>query len=101
VGDVLGDRTERLGPLGHRLGQLMRERCEQADVAVGGLGELRLAERAAIDHVEHEGVDLGPYRLHEVERERLAPFASAWTIPSPGSSPTAWHARIASASTSE
>ena len=29
------------------------------------------------------------------------PLASAWTIPSPGSSPTAWQARIASASTSE
>jgi hypothetical protein len=30
VGDVLGDRAERLDLLGHRLGQFMRERREQA-----------------------------------------------------------------------
>ena len=41
VGDVLCDRAERLGPLGHGLGQLVRERCEQADVPVEVMAQSR------------------------------------------------------------
>jgi hypothetical protein len=65
----------------------MRERREQADVPVGGLGEVRLAEGAALDHVEHEGVDLGPYRLHEVESERLATLGIRVDDPETGVEP--------------
>ena len=74
--------------------------ASQTDVAIGRLDELRLAEGAALDHVENEAVDLGAYRFDEVEHERLASLrVPTWTIPRPGSSPTAWQARRASAST--
>jgi len=42
-------------------------------VPLFGLGELRLAEGTSLQEVEHEDVDLGTNRLHDVEGERLAP----------------------------
>ena len=51
---------------------------------VGCFRELRLSERTALAHFEHEGVDLGPNRLHEVEREGLATLRVRMDDPEPG-----------------
>ena len=53
-------------------------------MSIGRLAELRLAERAARDHVENEAVDLGSYRLHEVESQGLASFGVRVDDPEPG-----------------
>ena len=79
----------------------MGERCEQPDVPVGGVGELGLAEGASLDQVEHKGVDLGPYRLHEVERERLASLCVRVDDPETRVETDRLAGNIASASTSE
>ena len=54
---------------------------------VGCLGELRLPERALLDHVEHEAVDVGAYRLHDVEGEGLASLGVRVDDPEPGVEP--------------
>jgi hypothetical protein len=41
-------------------------------VPIGGLDELDFAEGPLLDEVEHEGVDLWPHWLHDVESKRLA-----------------------------
>jgi len=45
MGYMLGDRTQPLDPLRHRLGQLVREWRTQPDLTIGSLRELDFAER--------------------------------------------------------
>jgi hypothetical protein len=54
------------------ISQLVSERAPQLDVPVGGLRELHLAARTALQEAEHEVVDLRAHGLHHVEGERLA-----------------------------
>jgi hypothetical protein len=69
-------------------------------MAIGRIHEVDLAEGALLHEGEHEGVDLGPDGTMTSRASDWRPLASAWTIPRPGSRPTVWQARIASASTS-
>jgi hypothetical protein len=56
-------------------GQLVRHRFEQAAVAAPRLEEIRSAEAALLQQVEHIAVDLWPYRLHQVEDKAVPAIA--------------------------
>jgi hypothetical protein len=53
-------------------------------MAIGRIHEVDLAEGALLHEGEHEGVDLGPDRLHEVESEGLPTLGVGVDDPEPG-----------------